>query len=179
MSDGDFNMSFETFLISIFTAAVTAALVAGVNHFWNRRYLLLVEREKYRQTLFSEKFKAYIEITTAIHDFTAFAGKESARFEINKTDDVFQKMTGIYSRLMDVNSIIHKYMILIPEGTLDNISDISEMFHKVVKITEARDAINRIEILVHSLHSIVDVLRDDLGIEEFGNKLNHKLFQWH
>lgn len=161
-------MNIETFLTSIFTAAVTAAFVAGVNHYWNRRYLLVVEREKYRQTLFGEKLKIYNDIATAIHEFIVFAGEVSSGSGPDKAGDLHQKMPSIYRKLMDVHAIIHKHIILIPEETLDQITAISQLFHEIKEFTDAGKAFSRLEILAQSLYRIIDILRDDLGIEEFG-----------
>lgn len=164
-------MNIETIFASIFTAAVTATFVATVNHYWNRRYLLAVEREKYRQTLFSEKLKIYNDIAVAIHEFILFAGEVSAGSGPDKAGDLHEKMPAIYRRLMGVNSLIHKHMILIPEETLDQITTLGQLFHKIQEFTDAGEALNRLEILTHSLWKLIDVLRDDLGIEEFGKKL--------
>jgi hypothetical protein len=163
--------SADVIISSVLTAALTAAFVSGVNHFWNRKYLVAVEREKYRQTLFSEKLKAYLDITMAIHEFTVCCGETSARLEMDDTADVPQEMAAVYGNLLDVKSIIHRHMLIIPEGTLDVITETSETFLKVIKVRVAAEAKNRIEILGQFIHRIVDALRADLGIKEFGEKL--------
>jgi hypothetical protein len=158
-------------ITSLVSAVLTGVLVSAANHYWNRRYLMAVEREKYRQTIFRIKIKIFNEIALAIHTSILFTADTVSRGKLDTVADIHQKLSAIYLKALDVYTVIHKNMLYIPEEALDRISAAMKELSPDKGVVSAEKFKAIIEAVNDTLWKIMDLLRDDLGIENFGQTL--------
>lgn len=170
-------MTNETILVSGITSVITAGLVAGANHLLNRRYLWLVEREKYRQAIFGEKIKADREISEAVHKFNTLFADYSLCINngICRDKDLSAHVSAAFEAATNIEFSVNRNIFLFPDSTVDRITKLqAEM------VLENPKSLIGIDTVLTQLNArtlrLLDILRDDLGINEFGEKLKKGFF---
>jgi hypothetical protein len=134
---------------------------------------LLVEREKYRHAVFSEKLKAYREIAEAEHRFRVHVGKLLYYLDpaVSRIDDFKKEFPRAFELARELKITLDRHIFLIPDDTINRIT-----FRKKpclpkqcpVDLVECK---NVLEEYIEASLGLIDILRNDLGINEFAKKL--------
>ncbi len=166
-------MTFTTFLISV----VSAVVVTVVGHFLTRRHDLLMKRELYREVLYREKVVAYREVYALaadyVHDFK-YPDTAMPPSEIVKTME---------QRIGAVRQAIIERGLFMPEAIWEALGDSEyvtdhykegnpDIYRRYDLGIDTPQEILDIFARTEECETIMDVLRDDLGVETLTADLN-------